>query len=275
MFKSKHKTKAFVFSSLIAASLLVAQNAVAQEQRRDDRQSTQTRMQQRGPSQADLRQDYDNALEDYLVVRLAEYSNLIPAVKVQVADGTATLSGRVPSEQAKQRAIRIVRSTRGISSVRDQIKVDTSMEKAIGELARNVNEKELAQHVARRIADKIEGAQAGEDWWLTGWRVEGPYNTWNFVVETEETGFVMLEGEVPSWDIMRKAVEAAASVPGVRRVDSDLELQQYFNDRYRGFGYRGPYDRYGDPYAFGYYPYYPPAGPDGWYPLGRPAEGQQ
>jgi BON domain len=68
-------------------------------------------------------------------------------------------------------------------------------------------------------------------------------------VEADEPGRVVLEGDVPKWDIMRKAVEAAANVPGVRVVDSELE---YEPDYYPIFRY-GAERYYGD----GYYPYYP------------------
>ena len=54
---------------------------------------------------------------------------------------------------------------------------------------------------------------------------------------------------MPEWDIMRKAVQITASVPGVRVVDSEL---RYEPDYYPIFRY-GEERYYGD----GYYPYYP------------------
>jgi hypothetical protein len=111
---------------------------------------------------------------------------------------------------------------------------------------------ELAKQVATRIASRIDGAKAGEDGWFTGWRVEGPFNTWSMTVEADEPGRVVLEGDVPKWDIMRKAVEAAANVPGIRVVDSELE---YEPDYYPIFRYGA--ERYYDDGYHPYYPYYP------------------
>lgn len=104
---------------------------------------------------------------------------------------------------------------------------------------------------ARRPA--IPGAKAGEDWWLTGWRVEGEDNVWTFTVETDD-GQVYLEGDVPRLEIMRKAVDAARNVPGVVSVRSDFELDRmyarypYMGYRYPGWGY--PYAAY--PYGYGH-----------------------
>jgi osmotically-inducible protein OsmY len=58
---------------------------------------------------------------------------------------------------------------------------------------------------------------------LTGWRVEGPDNRWNFVVQADN-GDIWLEGEVPRYSVIREAINAARQVSGVRSVRSQLEL---------------------------------------------------
>lgn len=198
----------------------------------------------RQSQQALDRQMSDQKLEDWIIVRLANRASYTPGINVDVRDGVVTLSGKVPNEEVKRRAMRIASTTSQVTAVRDELAVDASMRKAEA-----LGGPELAKQVATRIASRIDGAKAGEDWWLAGWRVEGPFNTWSMTVESDEPGRVVLEGDVPKWDVMRKAVEAAANVPGVRVVDSELE---YEPDYYPIFRY-GAERYYGD----GYYPYHP------------------
>jgi hypothetical protein len=204
-------------------------------------------------TQQHARQAVDEMLEDLIVIRLAERTNLIPFVKVSVENGVAELSGNVPDEVSKNRALRIAASTRGVQSVRDRMSVDASVKKIMSERQHNVSGKEIPRQVAEKIAMTVEGAKAGRDWWADGWRVEGQHNTWSVLVEAGGPGVVVLEGEVPSLDVMRKAVEAARQVPGVHVLDSDLRLdRQYFSAYpYYAYGHGYPY------YTWGY-PFYPP-----------------
>ena len=274
------KRKAFKSGSILAGvflmSALITEGVPAQE--RERQQSRQPAQQL--PENMNRSAVSSDMLEDLLVIRMAERSNLVNAIKVNVRDGVATLSGKVPSERAEQRALRIARTTPGITSVRDEISVDKSMTRRDTPV---VGEAELAQQVAQRIAQNIEGAKAGEDWWLAGWRVEGEFNTWSLVVEVDEPGRIILDGEAPSLDIMRKAIEAAYAVPGVLRVEPNLELDRdYAYGPYGGYPYTGyPYDYGAYPYAYGYpnrvygypygwgHPYYPAYG------LGFPADERQ
>lgn len=261
----KKTMKWALISGAFLLSATLAQNAPAQErQPRQGQQQEQSRAMRMNRSVF-----FNDALEDLLVIRLAERSNLSRAIEVNVKDGVATLSGKVPSQEAEGRALRIARTTRGIFDVRDQISVDPSMTRAISEKERKVNEKELVRQVAQKIAANIEGAKAGKDWWFEGWRVEGEFNAWNLVVEVDEPGFVILEGDVPSLDIMRKAVEAAAQVPGIRAVDTDLELERYYADYYPY------YHPYYPPYAFAPYAWHPPIVPERMAQTERQQEQQQ
>jgi osmotically-inducible protein OsmY len=189
----------------------------------------------------------DQAAESWMVIKLAARPGLND-LRVEVRNGVATLSGKAADEQTKQRALRIANSTMGVNSVRDQITIDKSL---ADRRQPNVNERDLAKQVAQKIAGDISGSKAGEDWWFEGWRVEGPYNRWNMVVEVSEPGRVVLEGDVPRVELARRAVEAARKVPGVRTVDSDLRIEPdyyhpfdrrpYGSDPYYGYGAGGFY----------------------------------
>ena len=275
----KTKRKAFKSGSVLAGaflmSALIPEGIPAQE-----RQRQQARQPAQQQSQTMNRGAFpDDVLEDLVVIRMAERASLVNVIKVNVRDGVATLSGKVPSDRAEQRALRIARTTRGITSVRDEISVDKSMTRRDAPV---IAEAELVKQVAQRIAKNIEGAKAGEDWWFDGWRVEGEFNTWSLVVEVDEPSRVILEGEVPSLDIMRKAIEAAYAVPSVLGVDPNLELDRdYAYGAYGGYPYTGYPYRSGSPYADGYrnrvygypygwgHPYYPAYG------FGFPADERQ
>lgn len=238
---------ALSFSAVVLSSVFAAQS-----QRQDGdgagRQSQQRAEQQgRERAHSDPRhmEMSDQRLEDWIIVRLADRASYTPGIDVNVSDGVVTLSGRVANEEIKRRAMRIASMTSGVSMVRDELTVDPSVKRP----ETTISDPELAKQVATRIASKIDGAKAGEDWWFDGWRIEGPFNTWNMTVEVDEPGRVVLEGDVPKWDIMRKAVETAASAPGVRVVDSELEYAPNYYPMYR----YGEERYYGD----GYYPYYP------------------
>jgi hypothetical protein len=75
------------------------------------------------------------------------------------------------------------------------------------------------------IAADIAGAKAGKDWWFEGWRVEGLDNDWNLIVQVDEPGRAVLDGELPQLDLIRIAIEAAVKIAGVQRLDSNLEIE--------------------------------------------------
>lgn len=271
---------------VMAAALVIAAPSFADQQERDQRQQTpqmhqqrqqmqqmqqqhqQTQqMQQQQPPQqrpgrrGDRSQDMSrqrdartsDMLADRIVVALIERGPYTADMRVLVDNGTVTLTGTVPSEDAKRRAVRVARRTAGVEEVRDQLRVDPRAA-ATASSAPSVPDAELAKRVAQQIASTITGAKAGEDWWFSGWRVEGPDNRWNMVVEASD-GIVWLEGDVPRLDIVRKAMETARQVPGVRGLRTDLEIESY--PYYGGAPYRY------HPYA--YYPYPPFARPYGIY----------
>jgi hypothetical protein len=172
---------------------------------------------------------FDELTENWVIIRLAERSTYTPEIKVAVKDSVATLSGRVPSEETKRRAARIAGFVTGVTVVRNELNVDRGLQNK-GET--NVSNSDLERQVAQAIAAKIAGAKSGQDWWFDGWRVEGEFNRWRLVVNVDQPGHVVLQGNVPQLDIMRNAIEAGAQVPGVRALDSDLEFAPRFYGGY-------------------------------------------
>lgn len=214
-------------------------------------QASQQPQSQRPPSRKpeSLRQMHsDDLTEDLLVMRLGDKRSFFSGMQVIVDQGVATLRGKVPSEAIESRALRIAWRTPGVRSVRDQLEVDQDMKKA-GKP--ELDQADLAKAVAQNIGGNITGAKADKDWWSDGWRVEGRDNAWNLVVEVPEPGRVVLEGELPNLDLVRRAIQLGAEVAGVESLNSNLELQAEFYRDERSF----PYYPYAYPLA--YYPFHP------------------
>jgi hypothetical protein len=95
---------------------------------------------------------------------LAARASYTPGIDVKVSDGVVTLLGKVPSEEIRRRAMRIASRTPAVTRVRDELTVDPSVRRS----ERLLEGPELAKQVATRIASQIDGAKAGEDWWITG-----------------------------------------------------------------------------------------------------------
>jgi osmotically-inducible protein OsmY len=209
----------------------------------------QSSQQQQAPQQQQPQRQTNNVnalVEDFVLVELAEKAWVGGDFTVKADGGRVTLDGTVPTEAAKARMERIARGTLGVTDVRNQLRVEplTSSGTPVGDDV-------LARRVARQVAAALPGAKTGEDWWLTGWRVEGPDNTWNFVIEVED-GRVYLEGDVPRRAIMRKAIDAARNTSGVQSVRSELELDRYAGAYPYGYPYAYPYGPYP---AYGYHPW--------------------
>lgn len=184
-------------------------------------------------------------LADEVFMRLAASPSLDMTnmeVKGQ-GGGIITLSGTVATEQAKVRALRIARQTRGVEDVRGSLRVDPASRRP----AEAVSDEELSRRVAQKLAtETFPGARAEEEWFF-GWEVEGANDLWEFDVEADG-GVVEPEGSVLSYSDLRKAVEAARKVPGVRSINTQLSVYSYPAYGYPSYGYYGyPYS-YGSPY---------------------------
>ena len=188
-------------------------------------------------------------LEDRVFARLAQRDALAD-IDVTATRDIVTLTGTVAREHAWRRAPRIARQTPGVRDVEDRLEVRPPDARQS-----RVADSVLAQRVAEEIVAAIPRAKAGADWWSAGWRVEGEDNGWSFVVESDG-GAVTLQDNVRRYDILRKAVEAARAVDGVRNVRSGLEVEPFYSFDPYFYGYR-----YGYPYGypeFAYGPYWVP-----------------
>jgi osmotically-inducible protein OsmY len=248
----QNKREKFYFRvpAILSSVLLLGVFAMPATSKAQQRQEPQSQRQRPAPqrNQTLLQMHSDDMIRDLIVMRLGDRWSFYPNMKVTVDQGVATLTGKVPSEAIENRALRIARRTPAVDSVRDQLDVDAAARKtekpAIGQA-------DLAKAVAQKIAANITGTKAGKDWWFDGWRVEGRDNTWNLIVEVPEPGRVVLEGELPQLDLVRRAIESAVEVAGVRSLNSNLQLDPDFYNDNRSF----PYYPYA--YPFAYYPFYP------------------
>jgi osmotically-inducible protein OsmY len=168
----------------------------------------------------------DQELADRVFVRLAERAWAGADFQIRADQGVVAIGGTVPSEAARHRVLRTARRTPGVLDVRDHLRIDPAASPP-APANQLIGDAELAQRVALGIAAALPGAKAGPDWWFTGWRVEGPGNQWSLVVHADQ-GRVLLDGDAPRTSIVRRAVESALRVPGVRSVESDLEVDRRY-----------------------------------------------
>lgn len=167
------------------------------------------------PARAALRsRSVDAILEDRVVIRLARSASLAGSeIDVSGEDRRITLMGRVDDETDRTRAERIASRTPGVRGVVNHLEIDGDR----GVRARRTDE-QIVPDVAEAIAESFPRARAARGP-LFGWRVES--DRWEFSVEADG-GDVVLDGTIASSRDVRRAVESARSVPGVRRVRVEL-----------------------------------------------------
>lgn len=167
-------------------------------------------------------------------------------ITVDVADGVATLNGRVTNGYERVHAGAIAARTRGVERVENRLVVS---------MWGSRSDADIANDVKRRLA---------RDWRMTelGDRVR---------VRVEE-GVVTLTGTVERWAERRSAGRIAGATPGVRRVRNRVVVEAYpypWEEYEEGDGSEGAPDW--DPYYFDY-PALPwIAGAEGAHTPGRPA----
>lgn len=155
--------KTFAPAPLLVAGLMMIMaapvpSACAQERQQTNSQE-QSRSSQEDQSSPSANWSWskvrDETTEGWLVSKLFARPGM-GNVDVEVDNGIATLSGKVPSEQAKRRAVQVANSTAGVESVRDRLTVDSSL---ANRREPNISEKDLAKQVAQKIANTIDGAK--------------------------------------------------------------------------------------------------------------------
>jgi osmotically-inducible protein OsmY len=180
-----------------------------QQQGQQQQQQAQQQQRQQGAQQG-------QALANQVNMRLASRSSLAGSQIQATAQGNnVTLTGTVPEQDMKERAVAIAKQTPGVSNVTDQITVRA------GAAFAEVDDDQLAKNVAQALAQKFPGARA-EEQWLFGWQVIGN----NIEVDVEaDDGRIMLDGDVQTSQQIIDAIQAARQVSGVRAVEAvDLEI---------------------------------------------------
>ena len=125
-----------VLSSVLLTGFLIAPAITHAQQERtappEERRQEPERAGQRPTREKNqklLQMHSNDMIADLVVMELAERSSFYPHMKVSVDQGVVTLSGKVRSETAEHRALRIARRTPAVISVRNQLEVDPALGK--------------------------------------------------------------------------------------------------------------------------------------------------
>ena len=145
-------------------------------------------------------------------------------IMVDANDGVVTLRGTVENEQARQQALNLAKSVDGVTSVNDELRVETAGATAA---------KDPAATPDARPADDTVGT-AGRDLETPAWittKIQAQYfvnpeiKPWNIDVTTNSGGVVILEGEVDGAEDKAEAVRIARETEGVTRVEDRLRVK--------------------------------------------------
>ena len=123
------------------------------------------------------------------------------AVNVDTVDGIVTLHGKASSAEEKSKAEVEVKKIEGVKEVRNLLQVIPSAHEKVV----NASDKEIKDKVDRTLRD----AHFAKDS-----RIEG---------QSVNNGVVLLGGKAQTLTDHLRAVELARSVPGVRKVESEIE----------------------------------------------------
>lgn len=142
-------------------------------------------------------------------------------IDVAAENGVVTLSGTVPTEAARERAIGLARDVEGVTSVNDQLNIADST------AAQAPSPTEAAPPTTgtagRRDAERPPS-------WITT-KIQAQYfanpdiKPWNIEVTTTAGGVVTLDGVVEDQSDKAEAVRIARETEGVTRVDDRLRTK--------------------------------------------------
>ena len=141
-------------------------------------------------------------------------------IEVSAQNGAVTLSGTVPTDAAKKRAVELARGVEGVTTVKDQLQVHESTTAGANTPARD-DTTGTAGHA---------GADSNSPAWITT-KVQAQYfadpdiKPWAIDVTTGSGGVVTLEGRVDSAEDKAKAVRIARETEGVTRVEDRLRIE--------------------------------------------------
>jgi hyperosmotically inducible periplasmic protein len=129
-------------------------------------------------------------------------------INVDTKDGVVTLTGNIDSQQAKDRALKLARETKGVRDVQDMI----SVRQASGEGSAPSPDRSLGERIDDAgITMKVK-AKLLDDPMVKGLKID---------VDTRD-GVVYLTGSVSGEAEKQKAIDLARSIEGVRDVQSNL-----------------------------------------------------
>jgi hyperosmotically inducible protein len=130
------------------------------------------------------------------------------AINVDTIDGRVSLHGSVPTQVEKARAESVAAGVQGVKSVRNLLTLDAKPEPKRAAVADDA----LKAHVSDALR---------QDAVLADSQIE---------VESVKDGTVTLGGKAATVSDELRAVETARAVPGVRRIDDDIEAPQAMSD---------------------------------------------
>jgi hyperosmotically inducible protein len=128
------------------------------------------------------------------------------AVNVDTVDGRVTLHGTVGSEAEKSKAEAAVQKIDGVREVRNMLQVVSPSRQASMEV---VDDK-----LRERVAEALKRDEQLSD----------------VSVQSVNSGVLLLAGTVPSLTAHLDALEAASAVPGVRRVETEIQSPDRLGD---------------------------------------------
>jgi hyperosmotically inducible protein len=149
-------------------------------------------------------------------------------IMVDADAGVVTLRGTVESEQARNQAVALAQGVEGVSSVNDELRVETAAATPATDPAMPPDTRPVAPR------DDTVGT-AGRDLelqpaWITT-KIQAKYfvnpeiKPLNIDVTTNSGGIVVLEGEVEDADDKTEAVRVARETEGVTRVEDRLRVK--------------------------------------------------
>jgi hyperosmotically inducible protein len=131
------------------------------------------------------------------------------SVNVDTVDGRVTLAGTVPSAAEKAKAEQVARTVSGVKDVRNLLQVvPAAQEKAV-----STSDAEIKDRAAAALKD--DPALAGS----------------KITVQSVDNGVVLLAGTADSASAHLEALDRVRSVPGVRRVASEIQSPDRVADR--------------------------------------------
>ena len=135
-----------------------------------------------------------NALENEI---LFDHAVMLDDIDVIVDQGIVTLSGEVSNKLAKDRAVRLAETVRGVRSIVDQIKVKQPENISRAELQKNISDALL---------------------------MDPATDSYEVTVKADDKGVVTLDGQVQSWQERLLTEKVASGVRGVIEVQNNLAL---------------------------------------------------